>query len=325
MKKFLVINTSFFGDILLTGPLCRNIKLAFPDSYIVFIANKPFVDAARYLDGVDEAIAYDKNDMHRGISGALRFYKQYKHNFSAGFSAAFVIYGNERGIILSRLFGAEKIYAENNGLIKLLLSNKKINYHGLSRVQERNSILLEQYTNAPVQNLPMLYNPPPDAYESAGQMLESAGLTSNDKFICICTVSKKTEKDMPVRTCAELIDRFHGTDYHVLLLGAGGRAVEYGRQLTKYTAGYIDLINKTSIPQLAAVLKLSAGLISVDTGTMHLGLAVNTPVTALFYISDMNHIEKWGPDPDLYKAVILKSEKCSPNEIFSTALKIIEK
>ena len=325
MKKFLVINTSFFGDILLTGALCRNIKLAFPDSYIAFIANKPFVDAARYLDGVDEVLAYDKNGVHSGLKGAFRFYQQYKYNFSDGFSAAFVIYGNERGIILSRFFGAEKIYAENNSLIKLLLSNKKINYHGFSRVQERNSILLEQYTHVPVQNLPMLYDPPLDAYESARHMLESAGLTSNDKFICLCTVSKKVEKDMPISTCAELIDRFHGTDYRMLLLGAGGRATEYSQQLKKCTVDYIDMINKTSIPQLAAVLKLSAGLISVDTGTMHLGLAVNTPVTALFYINDAGHIAKWGPDQNIYKAAVLKSEQCSSNEIFNSALKIIEK
>ena len=60
MKKFLVINTSFFGDTLLTNPLCRNIKILYPDSHITFIVNKPFVEVATYCDGVDEVVAYDK-------------------------------------------------------------------------------------------------------------------------------------------------------------------------------------------------------------------------------------------------------------------------
>ncbi|WP_182186279.1 glycosyltransferase family 9 protein [Pectinatus frisingensis] len=325
MKNFLIINTSFFGDILLTGPLCRNIKAVFPDSHTVFIANKPFIDAAHHLDGVDEVIAYDKNGQHHGILGAYRFYQQYRHVFAAGFTAAFVIYGNERGIILARLFGAKKVYAENKGLIRLLLSNKNIDYHGKYRVPERNAILLEQYIHAPVKDLPMIYKPPRIAYDDAVQLLEAAGIDNTDKFICICAVSKKIEKDIPVKICAQLIDKFQSTDYKVLFLGAGSRATKYSGQLRELTTHYIDFTNKTSIAQLAAILQLSAALISVDTGTMHLGLAVDIPVTALFYISDDAHIAKWAPGPNLYKANLLKSNECSPDRVFAATLNIIGK
>lgn len=60
MKFFLVINTAYFGDTILTDALVRNIKTQFTDSYIVFVANKQFFEVARYMDGVDETWAYDK-------------------------------------------------------------------------------------------------------------------------------------------------------------------------------------------------------------------------------------------------------------------------
>ena len=59
-KIFLVINLSFFGDVLLTNTLCQNIKQEYPDSKIVFLVNKPFYDAAKYQYCVDDVICFDK-------------------------------------------------------------------------------------------------------------------------------------------------------------------------------------------------------------------------------------------------------------------------
>ncbi|WP_196604651.1 glycosyltransferase family 9 protein [Pectinatus haikarae] len=323
MEKFLIINTSFFGDILLTSPLCRNIKNIFPRSHITFITNKPFADAALYLDGVDKVIIYDKKGKHRGVSGALKFYYEYKTFFAEGFNAAFVIYGNERGIILSRLLGAKKVYAENNGPLRIFLSNKKIDYHGLQRVQERNTVLLEQYTDLPLKNIPMLYKPPQQVFREAFSLLQQFSISpAAKKYICLCTVSKRTEKDMPVQICAALVEKLHAAGYRILFLGAGSRAADYSSQLLRYTDKYIDLTNRTSIPLLAAVLKLSMGLISVDTGTMHLGLALGIPVLSLFYVFDRAHIAKWAPDPNLYNTIILTKDKCSCEEIFDNIMRL---
>ena len=205
MKKFLVINTSFFGDTLLTNPLCRNIKILYPDSHITFIVNKPFVEVATYCDGVDEVVAYDKKGKHHGVKGAWNFYQEYKEKFKLGFEAAFVIYGNERGIVLAKLFGAKKVYAENKGIINFLLDNpREIDYHGKTKVQTKNSILLEQYSKKAIRELPMKFIPPESSYDDIEVLLEGLNIQDN-KLVAICTTSKKKEKDMPLKDCKELI------------------------------------------------------------------------------------------------------------------------
>ena len=55
----MVINLSFFGDVLLTNSLCQNIKLNYPSSKVVFLVNKPFYEAAKNQLCVDDVLVFD--------------------------------------------------------------------------------------------------------------------------------------------------------------------------------------------------------------------------------------------------------------------------
>lgn len=325
MKKFLVINTSFFGDTLLTNPLCRNIKILYPDSHITFIVNKPFVEVATYCDGVDEVVAYDKKNKHHGIKGVWNFYQEYKEKFKLGFEAAFVIYGNERGIVLAKLFGAKKVYAENKGMINCLLNNpREIDYHGKTKVQTKNSILLEQYSKKAIRELPMKFIPPESSYDDVEALLDGLKIKDNNKLIAICTTSKKKEKDMPLKDCKDLIQTLKSKGYTLLLLGAGAVAKAYGEELSKIAKdNFINLVDKTTIAQLGALLANCKALISVDTGTMHLGLAVDVPTVCLFYIHTKEHLGAWAPEKSLYRCDVL-TENITVKNIIDSLRKIVE-
>lgn len=325
MKRFLIINTSFFGDTLLTNPLCRNIKIFYPHSHITFIVNKPFTEVAKYCDGIDEVIPYDKKGIHHGLKGAWKFYKEYKNHFKLGFDAAFIIYGNERGIVLARLFGTKKVYAENQGIINILLNNPKhIDYHNKTKVQTKNSILLEQYTHKPILELPMKFIPPQSACQNINVLLKNLNLFSKNKLIAICTTSKRKEKDMPIKDCQKLIELLSYQGYVSILLGAGKIAENYQNKLSQITNNnFINLVNKTSISELGALLSKCKALISVDTGTMHLGLAVNTPTVCLFYIHTKEHLDAWAPEKSIYNCDIL-TENITVENILTSLNKITE-
>ena len=57
---------------------------------------------------------------------------------------------------------------------------------------------------------------------------------------------------------------------------------------------FINLVDKTTIAQLGALLANCKALISVDTGTMYLGLAVDVPTVCLFYIHTKTHLDVHG-------------------------------
>lgn len=106
---------------------------------------------------------------------------------------------------------------------------------------------------------------------------------------------------MPVETAAGIINKL--SDYEVIFLGRGDKAVDYAQKLKNLNCKFIDLTNQTTIPQMAYILKRCEGLISVDTGTLHLGCALDVPTAAVFY--ETKTIAKWGPDSNIYRTKII--------------------
>jgi heptosyltransferase-2 len=76
----------------------------------------------------------------------------------------------------------------------------------------------------------------------------------------------------------------------VLVGSAGDRAA--GDEVLARHAGIIDLIGRTDLAALAGVLANCRGLVSNDSGAMHVGAAVGVRVTALF-----GPTEEWATRP----------------------------
>ncbi len=99
---------------------------------------------------------------------------------------------------------------------------------------------------------------------------------------------------------------------------------EYGEELSKIAKDdFINLVDKTTIAQLGALLANCKALISVDTGTMHLGLAVDVPTVCLFYIHTKAHLDAWAPEKSLYRCEVL-TENIKVENIVNSLRKIME-
>lgn len=291
-KVFLVFNTACFGDVLICNSLCRNIKRIYPKSKLVFIVDKPFYDVAKFQDCVDEVFVYDKKGVHKGFKGFLKFVKEfpYKKPF-----ASFVAYRNTRNVWVSRLIGAKNIFESEK-----FVMDKSAQVQVLS--------LLENLTEEKIENLPLVYNAP------------EVALVEGD-YVVLCTTSKRETKDMPIETAITLINKINReTGLKIVFTGAGQKSVDYAEKLLTSGCDFINMVNKTTIPELSSLIKKSKALISVDTGTMHLGYAVSTPLVAIFYEENMSKC--WSPDTDLYNAVLIEKNQSAEN-IFNEIIRII--
>lgn len=306
-KVFLVINLSFFGDVLLTNVLCQNIKLNYPDSKIVFLVNKPFYEAAKNQYCVDDVLVFDKRNEHKGFWGLLKFVLScpYRNKIYAAFN----MYDNDRGVILSFLLNAKRRISGGVNFFKFLLTDKFPWGGKYYHMQDINAEYIKAMTGNEPEILPIRYlaNPQEDVLACS-----LASKYKEQELVALCTVSKNKEKDMPIETAIEIINRYKKDGKVVLFVGAGQACEDYVAELAKRgCSDFVNLVNKTSISSLANILKLCKVLISVDTGTMHLACAVDTPVAVVFYKTDM--IEKWAPREFLYKSVVIKDDYSSEN------------
>ena len=290
-KTFLVFNTACFGDNLVCNALCQNIKKIYPDSKVVFIVNRPFLEVAKYQKDVDDVVIYDKKGEHKGLKGFFKFLKNFKYKNSY---AAFITYRNVRNVFVAALSGAKHIYEGKK------LNNKKT-------AQEQILLLLGKLTKEPLLNLPIEYN----ADSSIPEHLIGI-LSKDDNYIGLSCLTKKTTKDIPIDTTVELIKKFNiAGEYKILLLGTGDNNQEYADKLQQAGCEFINLVNKTSIYELAQVLKNCKALISADTGTMHFGYALKIPTLAIFY--ERETLPTWSPDPNLYNTITLSSFQTAEN------------
>ena len=322
MKTFLVYNTSFFGDMILTNPLCRQLKRVYPHSHLVFISDKTYADVARYMDGVDEVWIYDKHKKHKGIIGFYNFYKEHKNAYS--FDAAFIIYGNERGIFLSKLLGAKKIYADStHKYVHRLLDNPPINYGKWYQIQDQNTYLAELYTQVPTESLPMKYHVPEEAFAYVDSILLK---DIHKPIVALNPITKNKEKDLKRDMLIPLIELITKASMMPVIIGTGKELESYYESLPEHTKEKtLNLINITTVLQLAAFLKRTKVLISADTGTAHFALALDVPVVDIFYRKNKESLRIWAPKNFYRHKVLSAGDDFSAENIWKNALELINR
>lgn len=286
VKNFVIFNTACFGDVLLCNSLVQNIKNAFPESRVIFVCDKNWENVAKYQEGVDEVIIYDKKGEHKGLFGMLKFVKNFKYKKPY---ASLITYKNERNFFVAKLLKSRYVTMCN--------SSKKQEY-----IPYRHSSLLQKFTHKKILNYPIKYNLPNTIKNPL----------SNEKYIALCCITKNSPKDMPINIAIELINKINSeTDCKVVLTGNGDLSLNYAKELEASGVEFINLVNKTTILELGAVLKGSVGLISCDTGTMHFGYSLSVPTVCVFYLKE--NISMWAPTEKLYNVKVLDNNQTVEN------------
>lgn len=299
-KIFLVVNLSCFGDVLLTNSLCQNLKISYPNSKIIFCVDKPFEEVAKYQKDVDEVMIFDKKGKQKGLLGLINFAR--KNKYKNKIDASFVIYGNKRGLLLSKLLGVKQIVT---GSLKKtwLINTPQPKCYSVANRQISNEYLSEVITNKESLNLPIKYEFDSDTTVDIQ--------IDKDSSIALCLEANNPEKDLPIDIACELIQKLNEDKKTVYLVGSGDSASDYANNLRLNDCKFVDLTNKTNFRQLAKVLTMVKGLISIDTGTMHMATAVSCPVLGIFLKPNTSCM--WSPLKNLYNSDIIEENIIAEN------------
>ncbi len=298
-KVFVIVNSYLVGDILLVNSLVQNIKRIYKHSKIVMLSSERFVELAKYQKDVDEVIVWERNGYHKGFLNMMKFIKNfpYKNIF-----ASFPIYGTDRPILLSFLLGSKYILFRNKkNIFKFLLKTKYkfdcINAEDIP-MQYWHLNLLKGITKEKLIDCPIVYN-----IDS-----QTKNPVQDENYVVLCPISSRKSKDMPIETVKKIISDI---DKKVVLLGNGAASRELSEILKKenYT-NLIDLTDKTTLQEAACVMKNSVGVISVDTGLMHMACAVAKEVVCVFYELKQS---SFMPDSNIYKSKVIAENQTAEN------------
>jgi len=120
---------------------------------------------------------------------------------------------------------------------------------------------------------------------------------------------KFTHRAWPTNQWKELIERL-APAYHLVIIGGKGEE-KFFDALRPYPPSVIDLVGKSTLPELITIIADAEAIITADTGPSHIASAVNTRTFALFGPSNPKGT---GPYPTPFNDIhiISKNLECSP-------------
>ncbi len=116
-KRILIVRTDRIGDVLLSTPVIKNLRDAYPNAYIAMMVSpyaKEIVDGNPYLD---EVITYDKDGKHKGWLRSAKFAKRLGQK---KFDLALILHPTNRVHLVTFFAGIKKRVGYNRKLGFLL-------------------------------------------------------------------------------------------------------------------------------------------------------------------------------------------------------------
>jgi lipopolysaccharide heptosyltransferase II len=293
-KRILIARTDRVGDVLLSTPVIEALRDRYPNAYIAMMVSpyaREIVQGNPYLD---EVIIYDKDAKHKSWLGSMRFASKLRKK---KFDLALILHPTNRVHLVAFFAGIPRRIGYDRKMGFLLTDRlKHTKQLGEKHELDYNLQLLSPLGITPKDK--RLYMPlRPEAEIWAKSLLLREGVKETDKLLAIHPGASCPSKIWPNERFAEVADRLKEKYGFKTIIISGPKDMKRAEAvLAKMRSQALDLAGKTSLAQLASLLKRCSLFISNDSGPVHIASAIGTPVISIFGRNQKGLSPKrWGP------------------------------
>ncbi|MBL4910301.1 MAG: glycosyltransferase family 9 protein [Alteromonadaceae bacterium] len=276
-KSLCILRLSAIGDVCHAVAMLQQVQKQWPQIKITWVIGKVEANLLSGLSGV-EFVIFDKK---AGWQGYKNLWRQLRNR---QFDILFHMQVALRASLVSLCIPAKIKLGFDRQRAKegqWLFSNKKImtqtNPHVLDGFMGFAQMLGVSTTSIekPSWQMPLT---------EQHQLWASEQLITKKPIAVISPAASKTERNWLVERYAEIADHLAERGFQVVICG-GSTVKEKELAANIISLANTDIINlvaKTSLKQLLAVLKLAHLVIAPDTGPAHMAVTVSTPVIGLY-------------------------------------------
>lgn len=296
LRRVLIIRTDRMGDMIISTPVIKAVRQAYPGAYIAVLVSPYTVPVIRGNPYIDEVIVYDKKTAESdpvsfaGFVGVIR---------SKKFDIALVLHPTNRVHLLAFLAGIPRRVGYDRKLGWLLTD--KLPYSQSTGKKHQRDYVLDIIRHIGIEPSDLSYDIPvdPEAERWAQDLFEKEGLSADTKVAVLNPGASCPSKIWPAAGYAAVGDYLAGKlGFKVIVLGGpqGLDARTCRDVIAAMRIKPVDLVGKADIPQTASLFRRVQLVISADTGPMHIASAVSAPLVAIFgrNQSGLSPL-RWGP------------------------------
>jgi heptosyltransferase I len=280
INSICIVRLSALGDVLMLVPLIRTLQFHFPETKLTWVISRPAYDLVSSIDNV-EFIVIDKPN---NLADYWRFKQQMR---SRRFDVLLAVQSSFRANLLyscikaKRKIGFDSLRAKDCHkwfINEAINPGKDHTLDGFLRFAEALGIQEKKIS------WDLLISD--EDYSWAKKNLPQK---SSRPIVLVNPAASKPERSWTIDGYIEVIKYAkQNLDAEVVLIGGPNKHdLELGDAISAEIS-VTNIIGKTKLTQLLAVISLSDVLICPDTGPSHMSAAVSTPVVALHAVTSAN-------------------------------------
>ncbi len=305
-KNILIVKLSAIGDVIHALPVAHALKQTYPNARITWVVEKPAYDLLTNNPDIDEIIIFDKPKF-KSLTGLLsNGYKFSKLLKSHNFDLAIDLQGLFKSAAISYLSGAPKrlVYCNARELsdkIGQRICGDHENGHIVDRYLD-----VAKHLGCNIDPVEFPMNITEVEARKAEAIANHAGLRLENPYVVLAPGTNWPSKCWPTPHFAKLADKLYDKNIIPVIIGGPNDQQLAQDIITNTRIPPIDLTGKTSLKQLAYLIKKSQAFVGGDTGPMHLAVTVGTPIVTMFGPTDPKRNGPYGKN----HKVLLAPQSC---------------
>lgn len=297
-KKYLIIRLSSIGDVLHATTVARNLKKSDPYCHITWMVSRTASELLQDNPDIDEVFIWSREDFEKALHGkklkaALHTISLLREFYAShGFDAVIDIHGLFMTGVITWMSGCQrKIGMYGTRELNWLFMNER------SVPASEDIHVIKRYLSV----LPLLQGKIYD-YEMTLQLpvyLEAFGISlfqehqidRNKPVLLVNPWTSWASKNWGTKNFIQCL-RLLPPGIQIILCGGPADRAKNKQIASEINRPITDLTGKTTLSELARVVQMSDLLLTGDTGTLHIAIALHIPTLSLWGPSAP---EKYGP------------------------------
>lgn len=286
-KNILIVKLSAIGDVIHALPVAHALKECYPKARITWVVEKPAYDLLTNNPAIDEIIVFDKPQF-KSFSGFISHAPQLIRRLrEEKFDVALDLQGLFKSSMISFFSGAKtRLVYENTREGSQFVSKRIVGVHSKGHVIER-CLDVARSLGCKVDKPVFTVVVPKEQQVLTKRIAAQAGLDIEMPYVVLALGANWPNKIWPYEHFAALSDRLYDVNYIPVMIGGPGEQIVAEQILTLTKIPPINLTGKTTLKQLAYLIKHAGAFVGGDTGPMHLSAALGTPTVALMGPTDI--------------------------------------
>ena len=279
MKKILVVNVNWLGDVVFSLPVFKALKETYPHSRISCLAPSRVKEILESSSYVDQIICYDERGAHRSFLKKLQLIQDLRRE---KFDIAFLLHRSFTRALLVFLAGIPLRVGYDTKKRGFLLTRA---IKPLDSLQHRSDIYLYIIESFGIEvrdrRCELLVSD--QALTAVAKILRSYSISTDDFLVVIHPGGNWDLKRWPKEKFAFLTSRLiKEFQAKVIVVGSQDDASLAQEIFALAEHKPVLLTGMLTLKELLALMKKASVVVSADSGPLHLSAAVRTPVIGLF-------------------------------------------